>query len=87
MPALEFYIVAVNIFLCYIFFAVQRVLNYEGHTDLTRNTLHSQLENYDLRGRYAPRREDKEHKREKQQKPPISLNIIGVKKEKSSTCH
>lgn len=87
MPALEFCIATVNIFLCYIFFAVQTVLNYEGHTDLTRNTLYSQLENSDLRGRHAPRREGKEHKRENQQKPHISQNITGVKKEKSSTWH
>lgn len=57
MPGLEFYIVTVNIFLCYTFFSVQTVLPYEGSTDLVHNTLCSPLENYDLTGRYAPRRD------------------------------
>lgn len=87
MSGLEFYIATVNIFLCYIFFSVQTVLPYMGRTDLIHNTLYSQLENYDLTGRYAARRERIRNRRGKNSKTPVSVKLSEViKKEKASTC-
>lgn len=74
---LEFCIATVNIFLCYIFFSVQTVLPYEEHTDLIQNTQYSQVENYDLTGRYAPRREIK-NTRGKTSKNPVSVKLSEV---------
>jgi len=86
LPALEFYIATINVFLCYIFSSVQTVLPYEGHTDLLRNTLRSHLENSDLAGRQALRRERIRNTRGRNSKTPTPVKLSEViKKEKAST--
>lgn len=84
MSVLEFYIATVNIFLCYIFFSVQTVLPYEGCSHLIHNTLYSQLETYDLTGRYAPRRERIRNTRGKNGKKPVSVKLSEVIKKRES---